>query len=86
MLQDQVEELDALAAKTAAAATQLEALRQTSVLEDCFHIWCALPVLPPLSPQAHRRNPLPPPTPAPLSLRILRRRKANRRGARKAMA
>jgi hypothetical protein len=38
-VQVQVSELDALNAKTDVAANQLEALRQTSVLEDCFHIW-----------------------------------------------
>lgn len=38
-LSDAVEERDALATKTDVAARHLDALRQTSVLEDCFHIW-----------------------------------------------
>ena len=34
-----MEELDAVSTKTEVAARHLDALRQTSVLEDCFHIW-----------------------------------------------
>lgn len=36
-----MEEVDAVATRVDVAARQLDSLRQTSVLEDCFHIWCA---------------------------------------------
>eukprot|EP00892_Ulva_mutabilis_P009663 jgi/Ulvmu1/7069/UM033_0130.1 len=38
-LHGHMEEVDAVAAKVDVAARQLDSLRQTSVLEDCFHIW-----------------------------------------------
>ena len=40
-LQGHLEEVDTVAARVDVAARQLDSLRQTSVLEDCFHIWCA---------------------------------------------
>lgn len=38
-LQGHMEEVDAVATRVDVAARQLDSLRQTSVLEDCFHIW-----------------------------------------------
>lgn len=40
-VQGHLEEVDAVATRVDVAARQLDNLRQTSVLEDCFHIWCA---------------------------------------------
>ena len=40
-MQGHLEEVDAVATRVDVAARQLDSLRQTSVLEDCFHIWCA---------------------------------------------
>jgi hypothetical protein len=39
-MQGHLEEVDAVATRVDVAARQLDNLRQTSVLEDCFHIWC----------------------------------------------
>lgn len=40
-MQGHLEEVDAVATRVDVAARQLDSLRQTSVLEDCFHIWYA---------------------------------------------
>ena len=51
-LQGHMEEVDAVACRVDVAARQLDSLRQTSVLEDCFHIWCDTPAPPCTIPSA----------------------------------